>query len=230
LSAFTIRLVCATREDAGSFHTKTALGRSLALYSYLSSVELRLFAENTLGLSSVYNIAINESRTDPAVLVFIHDDVHLCDFNWAFRVVEGLEEFHIIGVAGNKHRVPRQPSWAFTDDRLIWDNPENLSGIVGHGTGFPCTHLSAYGVPIQEVKLLDGLLLACRSQILQERNLSFDERFDFHFYDLDFCRQAEQMGLRMGTWRISVIHESGGKLGTPIWRNAYLKYLDKWQE
>ena len=149
-------------------------------------MELRLFAENTLGLSSVYNIAINESRTDPAVLVFIHDDVHLCDFNWAFRVVEGLEEFHIIGVAGNKRRVPRQPSWAFTDDRLIWDNPENLSGIVGHGTGFPCTHLSAYGVPIQEVKLLDGLLLACRSQILQERNLSFDERFDFHFHDLAF--------------------------------------------
>jgi len=50
------------------------------------------------------------------------------------------------------------------------------------------------------------------------------------FTTLLFCRQAEQMGLRMKTWRISFIHESGGKLGTPIWRNAYLKYLDKWQE
>jgi len=50
------------------------------------------------------------------------------------------------------------------------------------------------------------------------------------FTTLLFCRQAEQMGLRMKTWRISFIHESGGKLGTPIWRNAYQKYLDKWQE
>jgi hypothetical protein len=33
----------------------------------------------------------------------------------------------------------------------------------------------------------------------------------------------------MGTWPISVVHESGGSFGSPGWKAAYLKYLDKWQ-
>jgi len=45
------------------------------------------------------------------------------------------------------------------------------------------------------------------------KNLGFDERFGFHFYDLDLCRQAEQRGIRTGTWPISVVHESGGNFG-----------------
>jgi GT2 family glycosyltransferase len=230
MSAKKIRLVCATRESGDSFLSKTALGRSLALYTFLPFLEVRLFEKNVAGLPSVYNIAIREARQSPAVLVFIHDDVHLCDFNWAFNLLDGLEQFHVIGLAGNKRRVPRQPSWAFVDDKFTWDSPENLSGIVGHGTAFPCSNISAFGQSMQEVKLLDGLMLACRSDVLLERGLNFDERFNFHHYDLDFCRQAEQKGLRMGTWRISVIHESGGSFGSPAWRDGYQKYLEKWRD
>ena len=54
--------------------------------------------------------------------------------------------------------------------------------------------------------------------------------FDFHFYDLDFCRQAELKGLKMGTWSISVIHESRGNLGPQGWWKAYKKYFEKWGE
>ena len=226
----TIRLVCGTREDKEAFHAKTALGRSLAMYSFLSSVELRLFERNTLGLPTIYNVAIREARTAPATLIFLHDDVFLSDFSWAYNVTEGLKAFDVIGITGNKRRLPRQPSWAFVDERFNWDAPENLSGIVGNGTAFPCTDLNAYGPPNQEVKMLDGLFLACRSDVLIKSGLLFDEQFDFNLYDVDFCRQAELKGLRMGTWRISVIHESGGRLGTPSWDRAYRKYLDKWHE
>ena len=52
--------------------------------------------------------------------------------------------------------------------------------------------------------------------------------FDFHFYDLDICRQFESKQLKMGTWPISVIHESGGAFGTPAWQDSYKKYLEKW--
>jgi len=230
MSVTKIRLVCATRESGDSFRSTTALGRSLSLYSFLPFLEVRLFEKNVAGLPSVYNTAISEAKQSPAVLVFIHDDVHLCDFNWAFSLLEGLEQFHIIGLAGNKRRVPRQPSWAFVDDRFTWDKPENLSGMVGHGNGFPCRNLSVYGPSMQEVKLLDGLMLACRSEILLEKGLHFDERFKFHLYDLDFCRQAERLGLRMGTWSISVIHESGGSFGSPAWKDAYQRYLEKWND
>jgi hypothetical protein len=222
-----VRIVCATRESAPRFGTATALGRSLRLYAPLC--ELRLFADNSLGLPSVYNTAIREAARDPAILVFVHDDVHLIDFYWPTRIEHGLAKFDIIGLAGNRRRVARQPAWRFTDDQLTRDDREHLSGIIAHGKNWPADYISAYGWPGHEVKLLDGVLLAAQAQTLLARNVFFDERFDFHFYDLDFCRTAEVRGLSMGTWGISAMHESDGVFGSPAWRQAYARYLDKWQ-
>jgi GT2 family glycosyltransferase len=222
-----IKIVCATRQGADGFTANTALGRSLALYRF-PFLELRLFPNNSAGLPSVYNTALRESADDPAILVFIHDDVHLLDFFWPERILQGLQSFDIIGLAGNRRRVPRQPSWFFLDDKFTRDVAENLSGVVAHGRQWPAQVISYYGPPSQEAKLLDGLLLAANSEILLAKGVSFGEEFDFHFYDLDFCRSAEARGLRMGTWPIQVMHESGGALGTPIWRENYEKYLAKW--
>ena len=44
----------------------------------------------------------------------------------------------------------------------------------------------------------------------------------------DFCREAERRGLTLGTCSVSVLHESDGQFGTPAWRAAYARYLDKW--
>jgi GT2 family glycosyltransferase len=73
-------------------------------------------------------------------------------------------------------------------------------------------------------------MIAVRSDILMKTRLSFDPRFTFDFYDLDFCRQAESRGIRMGTWAISTIHASSGKLGGDTWRAAYEVYLAKYDE
>lgn len=224
--SFNVRLVCATRETTEDFVAKSALGRSLRLYAPLC--QLRLFPCNSKGLPVVYNTAIRECAADPAILVFIHDDIHLLDFYWPTRIFNGLQKFDIIGLAGNRRRTDRQPAWFFVDDTFKQDDRENLSGIVAHGKNWPADNISAYGVPGQEVKLLDGVMLAARSETLIANNLFFDESFDFHFYDLDFCRTAEQRGLRMGTWGISVMHESEGAFGTPAWRASYARYLSKW--
>jgi len=222
------RFVCATRATREEFAAKSALGLSLALFRSYSFLELRLFPSNTSGLPLVYNTALREAATDPAILVFAHDDIYLCDFFWPMRLMTALDSFQIVGLAGNRRRVPGQPAWAFVDPSFTWDKPENLSGIVGHGAGFPPESLSFFGTPGVEVKLLDGLLLAARSEILLARGVAFDERFDFHFYDMDLCRQAEARNLRMGTCSISVIHQSPGKFGTPQWQKAYGQYLEKW--
>jgi hypothetical protein len=132
-------------------------------------------------------------------------------------------------VIGNKRRVPNQPAWCFIDDQFTADSMENMTGAIGHGKNFPADKLSLLGAPGQPVKLLDGVLLAARSETLLARGLWFDERFDFHFYDMDFCRQAEAHQLRMGTWWISVIHASQGAFGSPAWRQGYAKYLEKWR-
>lgn len=223
-----IRFVVATRASRESFATETAMGRSLALYRY-DFVEMRLFFENTRGLPEIYNAAIEEARNDPAILVFVHDDVHLLDYFFADRVLRSLDRFQVLGLAGNKRRVPRQPSWAFIDDKLTWDARENLSGVVGHGKTFPPSNLSVFGAPGQEVKLLDGLMLIARSKTLIEHDLRFDEQFAFHFYDMDFCRQAEAKRVTMGTFALPVIHESGGNFGSEGWRKGYDAYLEKWK-
>lgn len=161
-------------------------------------------------------------------MVFAHDDIHILDFYWMHSILNGLQNFGIIGVAGNKRRAPYQPSWAFVDDQLIWDEPENLSGVMGHGTSFPPADLSVFGPPFQEVKLLDGVMLAAFSETLVANHMRFEEKFQFHFYDMDFCRQAEVRGITMGTTPLSLVHESGGSFGSRAWREGYEKYIDKW--
>jgi hypothetical protein len=223
-----LRLVCATRESAEGFHTNTALGRSL---KYLSApfIELLVYERNTVGLPALYNQAIRESRSNPAVLVFLHDDLHFVDFFWPLHLMDALRSFQVVGVAGNRRRVPYQPSWVFLDTDGTSDESQNLSGAVAHGKGFPPDSVNAFGPPCVEVKLLDGLFIAAQSETLLSNDLWFDERFDFDFYDLDFCRSAEAKQLRIGTGTISLIHESlGPTLYSPRWRDAYAKYLEKW--
>lgn len=223
-----IKVVVATRISRQDFFTRTATGRSLALFGF-PFLELNLFAENSRGLPEIYNAVIESSRQDPAILIFVHDDVHFLDYYWIQNVLEGLQHFPIIGIAGNRRRVARQPAWAFVDEHLTWDEPENLSGVVAHGRAFPPDHLAIFGRPGMQVKLLDGLFIATSSQALLEHDLRFDERFAFHFYDLDFCRQAEQKGLPCGTWSISLMHESAGNFRSEAWEQAYRLYLDKWK-
>ena len=224
-----IRLVCGTRHSDATFAAQSALGRSLKLYDHQPPQQLVLFDNNSKGLSTIYNRAIEHARENPAILVFIHDDISICDFFWADRIDEAAKRFDVVGLAGNTRRMPRQPSWAFTPE-MQWDRREFLSGVVGHGKGFPCDVVSRFGPSGQACKLLDGLMLVADSERLIESGLRFDEQFDFHFYDLDFCRQAELKGLTMGTWPISVVHESGGAFGSPSWRAAYERYLRKYGE
>ena len=222
-----VRIVCGTRASQQDFLQKSALGRSLVAHRQANSVDVLLFPENTQGLSTIYNQAIEQARDNPAILVFVHDDVHLCDFQWSERISEAVRVFDVVGLAGNTRRVPHQPAWAFVDDRFTWDERRHLSGIVGHGTSFPC-EISNYGPPRRACKLLDGVLLAADSERLIESGVRFDEQFKFHFYDMDFCRQAELHGLTMGTWPLSVVHESGGAFGTPGWRESFASYRNKY--
>jgi hypothetical protein len=223
-----VRLVCGTRSSREQFLTETALGRSLKLFERMPDVELQLFDSNTRGLSTIYNAAIDDAKQNPAHLVFLHDDVWIIDLFWAERIRESLARFDVVGLAGNIRRLPKQPSWAITPE-LVWENRQFLSGCVGHGKGgFPCDIASNFGPSQKDCKLLDGLFLSVDSDTLTRSGLRFDEQFEFHFYDMDFCRQAELRRLRMGTWPISVVHESQGAYNSPGWKAGYELYFAKY--
>lgn len=69
----------------------------------------RIGCENQRGLPEVYNERIVASDAGD-ILVFVHDDVWIDDNFFGTHVVEGLRDFDVIGVAGNRRRVAKQPS------------------------------------------------------------------------------------------------------------------------
>jgi GT2 family glycosyltransferase len=221
-----IEVVSATRLAPREFATRSALGRSLQRLAFDTRLGAALAFENRAGLPTVFNARIGAAEA-PEILVFMHDDVWIDDHYFADRIVDGLRSFDVIGVAGNRRRVVRQPAWCFIDDRWTPDDPAHLSGAVAHGPLAGGT-VSYYGPAPAECELLDGVLLAARKSVLQAGNVAFDPRFDFHFYDLDFCRAARQAGLRLGTWPIAITHQSGGQVGSTSWRRNYATYLAKW--
>jgi len=225
-----IRVVCGTRLPRDKFLLNTPLGKSIKSFIEVSKVEVRLYADNSAGLSEIYNKAIEESTKNPAILVFMHDDIWVGDFFWADRIRDSLSHWDIIGLVGNKRRLSGQASWCFINDKFTWDAIENLSGVIGHGSKYPPEAVDYFGPINQECKLMDGLLFGVKSDTLLKTGLKFDESFKFHFYDLDFCRQAELLNLKMGTIGLSLVHESSGNPLTDEWRSAYQDYLDKWKE
>ena len=231
--SFGINVVVGSRLDRESFFKESLLGRTLIRRP--ETTKYHLFLDNRTGLSKIYNLAVAEEEDPNRIFVFIHDDVMITDLFWEERVCKALETFDVVGVAGTTVRHPKQPSWIFksidlASNTLAREDLANLSGRVGHGDGFPPKNVSRYGPVPLSVKLLDGVMLCVKGKTLLDHALRFDEQFDFHFYDLDFCRQAEKLGLRCGTFDLSLIHKSGGNFGSEAWRKGYQSYLAKWND
>ncbi|MGD0662655.1 MAG: glycosyltransferase [Syntrophorhabdales bacterium] len=216
-----IEIVSATRCDAGEFK-KTPLAQSLGRLKHDARLRFHVTLSNAAGLPEIYNRRIQESDND--VLVFVHDDVWIDDYFLVDRVIDGLELFQVIGVAGNTRLIDSHVAWHLRKGE--WDFP-HLSGSVAHGTA-PFGPVTRYGDSPRRCELLDGVLLAARPSVLREKGLSFDTRFSFHFYDLDFCRTVRQSGLSVGTWPIAITHNSGGAFGSPQWMQALTVYKAKW--
>lgn len=224
-----IEIVSATRLSQQEFLAQSALGLSLRRLSRDKRIRAVIAFSNSRGLPDVYNSRIT-AQDGREILIFMHDDVWIDDYYLADRVLEGLAAYDVIGVAGNRRRVPRQPGWAFVDEKRTWDQRANLTGRIAHGKQ-PFGKVADYGDPVSaECELLDGVFLAARRSVLVEKGVAFDPQFDFHFYDMDFCRSARQAGLRLGTWPVCLTHQSGGNFAAPAWREKYQRYLEKWHE
>jgi len=223
-------IVTATRRSPSEFESDTALGKSFNRLSHEAArLAVRVAPSNTRGLPSVYNEMLDGIPEDDSIVAFVHDDIWIDDYFLIQRVIEGLDQFDVIGLAGNRRRVPKQPTWHSAKMPFEWDQPEYLSGAVAHGAGHG-GKVACYGAVPAACELLDGIFLAAKKITLTEHDIRFDPRFDFHFYDVDFCRTARDCGLRLGTWPICLTHQGTGEFGTPEWSRNYQLYLSKWGE
>lgn len=226
-----LRIFSATRFDEIKFWRHTKLGLSLKRLSFDPRIRAEILCCNTQGLPVLYNQAVQ--RTEPKeALLLVHDDVWLDDYHLSTRIEEGLQLFDVLGVAGCTRIPERHVSWCFSQARgsgeLIKLEDHYLSGAVGHFRT-EGEVISRYGPAPQECKLLDGCLMAMKPATGRERGVSFDERFAFHFYYLDFCRSCHVAELRLGTWPIAITHASGGSFGSPQWQIALQQYRNKWE-
>jgi len=223
-----VRLVSATRRDEKAFWKTSALGRSLAPWRQDHRLAFDIAFENTAGLPIIYNAAIDAARPGEA-LVFVHDDVWMTDGRWLDKLLLALARYDVVGIAGNRRRMRGQQFWAFAEpvqDVNRFDFP-HLSGSVYHGADPQHASLSDFGPAPATCELLDGVLLALRGDVARRWRVRFDERFKFHFYDMDFCRTARAAGWSLGTWPIELVHQSGGGLNDQ-WREALRLYEAKW--
>ena len=221
-----IEVVSATRLPERDFWTRSALGVSLRRLAHDVRLVAHIAFRNKLGLPDIYNSRIGAADSHDQ-LVFTHDDVWIDDYFLADRIIAGLQTYDVVGVAGNRRRVERQPSWIFVDNGITWDDKANLSGSVAHGPR-PFGPITFYGAVPADCELLDGVFLAANRSALTAKDVLFDPQFDFHFYDVDFCRSARQRGLRLGTWPICLTHQSSGAFGTKRWTDKYQAYIAKW--
>lgn len=241
-----VRLACASRNGPDSFYSGTLLGQSLVVMPPALRPRCELWLGNVgdsaKGLSAIYNATVDRASPEDIVLL-VHDDVYLHDPFICRRLNEALSFYDVVGLAGSRGTDLDQPSWGLGFDAelepLGWQTGENvtLSGYVSHlqaKEGVDASYrpprlaMSEYGPVPVACQLLDGLFLAFRAGTIQKLGVRFDERFDFHLYDLDFCRSALRVGLKLGTWPIVVTHGSGGNFGSPAWRDAARIYQRKW--
>jgi GT2 family glycosyltransferase len=223
----TLRVISATRRSEEAFWAESALGQSLAAHGSDTVVDVAF--DNRAGLPAVYNAGLARCRSGERVL-FVHDDVWLDDADWRSRIEQGLQAYDVIGVAGNRRRLPGQPGWSFlgrNEHGKYLIDVTQLSGAIREGREAH-GELTQFGPAPADCELLDGVLLAADVDALRRGGVSFDERFAFHFYDLDFCRTARAAGLRLGTWPIGLTHQSEGAFKSGAWEEGLAAYFDKW--
>ncbi len=243
-----VTLVSATRQSEAGFWRHTLLGLSLRAMPAELRPLLALRFDNVgarrVGLPTLYNRAI-EAAPRGTVLLFVHDDVYLHDAYLQARLSEAIEHADLVGLAGSRGIPADAVSWAldFTDELVArgWHSGPSvrLAGAVSHAltpTGLigpgapPLSERFCYGRLQAEVDTLDGLFIAALVDMLREHSVRFDERFDFHLYDVDFCRQARAANLVLSTYPILVSHASGGDYSAPEWKAAARLYRQKWEE
>jgi GT2 family glycosyltransferase len=180
-----------------------------------------IILNNKDGLPKVYNKFISEYYRGKKV-VFVHDDVLIDDLFLEEKLDLAFEKYDIVGLAGAK-------SCDVSSEVSAWhlmSKKEDYVGEVAHSDGKKCW-TTVFGPTDSRALTLDGLFIAIDvSKVLDAKNeLFFDERFDFHHYDITFCLRANDAKLKMGVTPIKVTHFGlGDSMNTPEWHQSANKF------
>ena len=66
---------------------------------------MHIFDNNFMGLPKIYNKAIDDAERNPALLMFIHDDVHIWVSFRMHRIYDAVRQFHYL-IGRNRRESP----------------------------------------------------------------------------------------------------------------------------
>lgn len=203
------------------------------------ALELKIIANNSSGLSKVYNDYLQSSNNTEIIgdiVVFMHDDLEIHDQFFVEKLVKAHEIYDIVGLAG-------AVSQKYTNDKpSVWhlcrEKTEDARGIVSHfmPKGFNNSanahYNSAYFGPTPSpVKVIDGLFMSVNVRTIREKLKDvelFDNSFDFHHYDMAMAINADKHNISMGVWPIFCVHHGLGEFDTPEWKKSHQTFIQKY--
>lgn len=207
--------------------TKTLLYQSLLTLRHFTILnpeyEVFMYPQNSLGLSAVYNAAIDSLGPQFTEAIFVHDDVYLDDINIISKVRDGLQVYDIVGVAGGSTPNVVHPAlWHIMTKR------ETHRGFVGHfNKDNTQVYMTSFGAVPSEVDILDGVFLGVNCERVKRVKWRFNEGYTFHHYDLSSCLDARALGLKLGVLPVHMVHKSPGLLdiNDPVFVRSNQKFL-----
>lgn len=177
--------------------------------------------DNKTGLSKIYNKFLKDKKYINNILLFVHDDVELEDL----FLIEKLNNspYIVSGLAGCKQAdLSRMPAWH------LMSNKNQYVGEVTHSDGNNIW-TSTYGLTKSRALIIDGLFIAIDTERAVEKQIEFDEDFEFHHYDLAFCLDCNKKKASVGVLPIRVIHHGlGDSMNTPEWVSSAEKFRAKY--
>lgn len=204
--------VIATPKTQEDFNKNSPISLFLDKSGYKS--KSKIFYENKKGLPELYNIFITENNKEKRI-IFVHDDVLIEDLFIEEKLDVAFEKFDIVGLAGSKKcDLSKPPAWH------LMSNTIDHVGEVAHSKD-KRSWTTCFGPTNSRALVLDGLFLAVNVKRLLETNTKFDERFNFHHYDITFCLNANKNKLKLGVAPIKVTHFGlGDSMNSPEWHHS----------
>jgi hypothetical protein len=131
----------------------------------------------------------------------------------------------VTGLAGCKQIDLSKPSaWHLMSDR------KTHVGEVAHSSNGQ-VWTSVFGPTNSRALLIDGLFIAVDVEKALEKQIEFDETFEFHHYDLAFCLDCNKKKASVGVLPIRVIHHGlGDSMNTKEWHDSSKLFRDKFKK
>jgi hypothetical protein len=179
-----------------------------------------------------YNALLDEfaEREDLEALVLVHQDAEIVDADFCAVIRRSLADPNV-GLVGCVGAIGvRSIAW--------WEASVTCASFINrydeHGGGdLPSFSWAWSDAPayarVGEVETLDGFVLALSPRVV--RNIRFDEGLgEFHGYDLDFCLQVREAGLKVITADFRAIHYRQLEMvpDPAQWVDAHVRLADKW--